>query len=1028
MKRRTTVLLMLALLPSSPAFGQQGTGRIVGQVTSEGGAPLAGANVVIVGTQIGTLADQDGRYALPGVPAGTHQVQASLIGYATQTMTVTVGAGGTAEANFRLAPQAIALDEVVAVGYGTQRKRDLTGAVASVRGEDLTVRAAPTTAISNALQGKAPGIQVVTNSGIPGAGARVRIRGTQSITANSEPLYVIDGIPALQGTSSSDPTYNPLNTIDPSEIESIEVLKDASSTAIYGARGANGVVLITTKRGNRGGNQVTLETSYGIQQVTKRIDPLTGPQFLELVNEAYVNSGREPKYTPDQIASAPTYNYVALMLQDAPQQSHTLTFSGGDERTRYLISGNFVNQEGILIRSGFRRYGARVNLDRTISDRFRIGTSVSFTRMRQDLNRTDNGSLGTDANGILGATNFDPTLPPKDENGRWNLRAVLGEQLENPLANSMEIENPRQVSRLLGNAYAEFDVLPTLTLRTTFGANLGFERTPEFRPSTSPAGSSNNGWASVYSNQGLELTSENTATYRREVGPGSLEVLGGFSVQVSHFEDQYTAVRDFPSDEFKWNNLGVARVRESSSTNAVDWALVSFLGRVNYNLKDRYLFTVTGRRDGSSRFGKNNKWAFFPSAAFAWRVIEEDFMRDQQLFSDLKLRLSYGVTGNQAVSEYQSLARLSTVWVGIGKNSEVPTQAPSGAAPNPNLKWETQRQFNVGADLGFLGNRVVVTLDAYQSKTSDLLLSVDLPRISGYSSQLQNVGSVQNRGIELGISTVNIDRQNFSWRSTLNLAANRNKVLELGGREWLDPGTSRYGWFIGNVSSHIVMVGQPLGSFYGYQVDGLYQEGDPCPLSEPRPYVDCVPGEYKVRDVNGDGKIDASDRTIIGNAEPTFYGGFTNNLRYGPFTLDAFMTFSYGNEVANLGRVFTGLATGFLNESEEVLKRWTPQNRNTTIPRANNARPRWFYSTLVEDGSFLRLQSLTLGYQLPPNLIPGASSARLYLTGQNLFVLTNYSGYDPEVNSIGGDSRFGGVDVGAFPRARTWNIGANITF
>jgi TonB-linked SusC/RagA family outer membrane protein len=771
MKRRTTVLLLLALLPSSPAFGQQGTGRIVGQVTSEGGAPLAGANVVVVGTQIGTLADQDGRYALPGVPAGTHQVQASLIGYATQTMTVTVGAGGTAEANFRLAPQAIALDEVVAVGYGTQRKRDLTGAVASVRGEDLTVRAAPTTAVSNALQGKAPGIQVVTNSGIPGAGARVRIRGTQSITANSEPLYVIDGIPALQGTSSSDPTYNPLNTIDPSEIESIEVLKDASSTAIYGARGANGVVLITTKRGSRGGNQVTLETSYGIQQVTKRIDPLTGPQFLELVNEAYVNSGREPRYTPDQIASAPTYNYVDLMLQDAPQQSHTLTFSGGDERTRYLISGNFVNQEGILIRSGFRRYGARVNLDRTISDRFRIGTSVSFTRMRQDLNRTDNGGLGAGANGILGATNFDPTLPPKDEDGRWNLRAVLGEQLENPLANSMEIENPRQVSRLLGNAYAEFDVMPRLTLRTTFGANFGFERTPEFRPSTSPAGSSNNGWASVYSNQGLELTSENTATYRREVGPGSLEVLGGFSIQVSHFEDQYTAVRDFPSDEFKWNNLGVAKVRESSSTNAVDWALVSFLGRVNYNLKDRYLFTVTGRRDGSSRFGKNNKWAFFPSAAFAWRVIEEDFMRDQQLFSDLKLRLSYGVTGNQAVAEYQSLARLSTYWVGIGENSEIPTQAPSGAAPNPNLKWETQRQFNIGADLGFLGNRVVVTLDAYQSKTSDLLLSVDLPRITGFSSQLQNVGSVQNRGIELGISTVNIDRQNFSWRSTLNLAA-----------------------------------------------------------------------------------------------------------------------------------------------------------------------------------------------------------------------------------------------------------------
>jgi TonB-dependent starch-binding outer membrane protein SusC len=581
--RRLTILPALAgiLLWAAQASAQAQTGTITGRVVDGSTQrPLAAASVVIEGTQRGIVTRADGAFLLPNVPAGTHRLRASQVGYGNQVVEVTVAAGQSATAQFALQPQAVQLDELVAVGYGTQRRRggggggggvggeglkvrrDVTGAVAVVSGEDLTVRAAPTSAVSNALQGKAPGVQVVTNSGIPGAGASVRIRGSNSITANSEPLYVIDGIPAAQGTGSQDPTFNPLNSIDPNSIESIQILKDASATAIYGARGANGVVLITTNRGRVGENQFTLESSYGQQSITRRINPLSAQDFMTLVNEAYVNAGRDIRYTQQQINSAQSYNYVDMMIRDgAPQQAHSLTFSGGDERTRFLVSGNYMEQEGVLVNSHFQRYGARFNLDRHMSDRFRLGNSLSLTHAEQGLNRTDNGGIGASANGILGAMNFDPSLAPRNENGQWNMRAVLGEQLENPLANSLEIQNPRRVSRALANVYGELDVTPALRLRSTLGGNFAFERTPEFRPRTSPAGVNDNGWARIYSSQTRELTSENTATYRRDLGPGSIDVLGGFSIQTSQWEDQASAARGFPNDGFRWNNLGAGAPR-----------------------------------------------------------------------------------------------------------------------------------------------------------------------------------------------------------------------------------------------------------------------------------------------------------------------------------------------------------------------------------------------------------------------------------------------------------------------------------
>jgi TonB-linked SusC/RagA family outer membrane protein len=731
---------------------------VTGTITNDAGQPVTGAQVTLQGTRLGSVTDAQGRFAINAVPPGSYTLRVQRIGFSPATQPVTVAAGQAATVTARLTAAATNLEEVVTIGYGTRRRAEVTGAVASVSGEDVMLRAAPTPAISNALQGRAPGVQVITNSGAPGAGASVRIRGNNSISANSEPLYVIDGIPAAQGTQSTDPTFNPLNSISPNDIESIEILKDASATAIYGARGANGVVLVSTRRGRRGTSVVNVETSAGTQQIAKQINPLTGREFRQLVNEAYVNSGRAAPYSEAQVSGAPSYNYVDLMTDNATQQSHSASFSGGDERTRFLLSGNYVDQQGVLLNSEFQRMGGQLNLDRDMSSRFRVGSSVNLTRSIQGLNRTDNGGLGAGANGVLAALNFDPTLAPRDDQGRWNKRAVLGEQLDNPLANATEIRNPRRVSRALGNVYGEYDLLEGLRLRSTFGGNLSFERTPLFLPRTIGPGDPA-GVAELFTEEVRELTNENTLTYRRQqVGPGDLEVLGGFSVQTSREDEAWVQSRDFPSDAFGYNNLGVGARRTGLSSNRVDWTILSYLGRANYDLKGRYLFTASARRDGSSRFGANNKWAFFPSAAFAWRVSEEGFMKGRTPFDDLKLRLSYGLTGNQAVTEYQSLARLGSVFVGVGQNGEAVTLAPSGSAPNPNLRWETQRQVNAGLDAAFLNSRVSLSLDAYQSTTSDLLLWVDLPRMSGFVNQLQNIGSVRNRGLELSVNTTNPTR------------------------------------------------------------------------------------------------------------------------------------------------------------------------------------------------------------------------------------------------------------------------------
>jgi TonB-linked SusC/RagA family outer membrane protein len=470
-----------------------------------------------------------------------------------------------------------------------------------------------------------------------------------------------------------------------------------------------------------------------------------------------------------------------------------------------------------------------------------------------------------------------------------------------------------------------------------------------------------------------------------------------------------------------------------AASSVEESALLSYIARANYNMGGKYLVTLTGRSDGSSRFGANNKWAFFPSAAFAWRISEERFMRSQSLFSDLKLRLSYGQVGNQAVDPYRSLSRLFVRWYSFGE-TEIPALAPGDTMPNPDLRWEQQTQFNAGLDAGFLNDRVTLSLDAYRSVTEDLLLAVPIPSTTGFSTQLRNIGSVRNVGVELSLSSVNLRRDRLTWRSTLNVAANRNKVLDLGTRlnaaGEVVPLTEiilapRTGNFFAPSGIYLLRVDEPIGTIYGFRVIGLWQQGETCNLTAT---AQCAPGEYKIVDVNGDGAIDGNDRVILGQGDPKYHGGFSNSLTYGPFSLDAFMTFVSGNKIINAGNAYGSLVIMQQNERKAALDRWTPQNTNTNIPRANNARARRLYSTFVEDGSYLRLQTLTLGYMLPQRLIRGVETARVFLTGQNVWIATDYSGFDPDVNSMGGDARFGGIDIGAYPRSRVWNFGVSVTF
>ncbi|WP_460977700.1 TonB-dependent receptor [Spirosoma knui] len=989
---------------------------ITGTVSDEKGEGVPGVSVLVKGTQRGTSTNTEGNYQIT-VPDESAVLVFSFVGFQTQELTVEK----RSRIDITLKTDNKNLDEVVVVGYGTVKKSDLTGAVAKVG--EASIKATPIPSLDRAMQGRAAGVQVITNSARPGGSATIRIRGSGSVNASNDPLYVIDGFP----------TGN-LNSINTDDIESIEVLKDASATAIYGSRGSNGVVLVTTKRGKAGKTVISYDGYYGVQSVRRMIPLLNAQQFADFVNEARVNGGAKPYFdgtTADQplpsTLGAGT-DWQSVIFQKAPIQSHQLSASGGSDKSRYAVSFGSYDQQGIILNSNFKRYTLRANLDNTLTSRLKAGLSIQGAYTTGNNARTEVD--GNNGGGITSAAlSYAPNFPIYNPDGNYykNTGALNGYGVDNPLAIANEITNTSTTIRLLANSFLDYTIIDGLNFRTSFGADLQSNKTNFYATRLTTAGATLGGSASVGTTQTVGWLNENTLNYTRQLSARhSVNALLGYTIQGLATETVTANANTFSDDFAEFNNLSAGSSLVAPSSGSSDWRLISYIARLNYGFDDRFLFTVTGRRDGSSRFGPNQKFGFFPSGALAWKLANEKWMKSLTAISDAKLRLSFGLSGNQEIGNYQYLANISTTPYILG--GMLNTGAATAGVANPDLRWEKNAQFDAGVDFGLFNNRVQVTADYYIKNTSDLLFRVGIPTSSGFTTTLKNIGSVQNKGFELSLNTINIDRGGFRWSSEFNITVNRNKILTLDGRQQFTTGTDAV-IFATSINPILLKVDSPLGNFYGRVMDGIFQ--DQAEIDASAQKGSAKPGDIRYKDLNGDGVINDSDRDIIGNANPKSFGGFNNTFSYKGFDLNIFIQGNYGNQILNYGSFDLLNLTGGTNQSARVLDRWTPTNPSNEIPRANSAGgSRVLSSFQVEDGSYLRFKNISLGYTIPKTLLTrlAMTSARLYVTAQNWFTITKYTGYDPEVNRYGSSSLSQGLDYGAYPAAKTILVGLNLKF
>ena len=991
------------------------TGTVAGTVrAADSREPLAATTVSVSGTQLGAITGPDGRFAIANVPTGTQTLVARRLGYAADSIRVSVPDGRRVAVDIDLRTLAVQLNAVVAIGYGTAARRDLTGAVSSINSDEI--RAAPVQNVDQALLGRAAGVEVTSASGQPGAGAMVRIRGGNSISAGNDPLYVIDGIPVaasanVSNTNSLETTgtsgISPLAALNPDDIESIDVLKDASATAIYGARAANGVVLVTTKRGRNGQTSVQVGSYYGHQQVRRKLPLMNATQFANMVNDAYTNAGQPAVYSASQIAAlGPGTDWQDAIFRAAPVANYNASVSGGNQNTRFYLSGNVLQSDGVVIGTNLDRGSFRMNLDQDVNTKFRVGTHLTFNREQGRI--MPNGGNGQEVSSVLlNAILAPPTLPVYAGKDYFTgVNPLTGRPFSNPVATAQLVTNNEQQNRVIGNGFAEYDLLPNFTLRSTLGIDYLASRQDFYSPVNTLPGMNYNGYGSRGSLETTNWQNENTLHFNPHIGEAStLDLLGGITFERTTSDNVSGTAQGFLTDHLGVNGLNTANTFVGVWTGAPHSSLLSYFARGNYDVKDRYLFTATGRVDGSSKFGAGNQYAFFPSAAFAWRASNENFLKRYGWFDDLKLRTSYGVTGNQDIGNYASLATLgSTVYtlngdraIGYGPNT----------LANPNLKWESTTQFDIGADAAVLQSRLSVTADYYNKKTNDLLLYVPVPTTSGFNSQLQNVGSVRNKGFELSLNTVNLSGK-FGWTSTLNVALNRNTVLNLGPDSMIiGPAGVGAG---ANQNPTVLKVGQPINSFYGWVYSGM-QNGAPT---------------YK--DLNGDTTITDADRMIIGNAQPRYTGGFSNRFTWGNFGLTAFLQWSVGNKIYNINRALLTAAAGNNNQLADVAHAGTDGIPTPKIGNTFDSHP----STLfVENGSYLRGKNLRLDYNVPGQWLGrmgSLNSLQLYVSAQNFFTNTKYSGYDPEITEYAQSNLAQGFDFGTFPQPRQITFGFNAGF
>lgn len=1008
-----------------PLINSRLYGKVLDSVTRQ---PIPGAAVRIKSASHQIATDEKGNFVLITGQKFPYTLIISYIGY---TPVEIVATGSPVEVLLKESENK--LNDVVIVGYGTQDKKDVTGAISTVPKENLNQ---VSSSVDNLLRGSAPGVQVTQSSGQPGASASIRIRGGNSINGGNEPLYVIDGFPVYNDNSSvstgagSGANVNALSTINPSDIESIEILKDASSTAIYGSRGANGVVIITTKKGKRGTNNVSYQVYYGEQKITKTLPLLNATQWAGLHNDILTSTGQRPSFTSAQIGVlGQGANWQQSAFRQSAVQNHELTFSGGDEKSRYAISGNYFNQDGIVLNTNFKRYAVRVNYDRDISSKFKIGinTTTSYSTTQGAATNTSGSSLSS-PNVITNIISTSPAVAIKDQNGNYNLNNPYAAIPDNPVLDILAVINKTNINRSLGNFFGEYTLLPGLKAKVSFGADLIGTKQDYYAPASTANGYATLGYATIGAATVNTWLNENTLTYDKTIGKGHfLNVLVGYTTQYSNGEAETAGSKNFVSDATTYNSLQSGSQTLTPTSSAYSWALNSYLARINYSYEHKYNLTLSGRADGSSRFGAGNKWGYFPSAGVSWNASEEDFIKQISAISNLKLRFSAGKTGNQEIGQYQSLATLSPI--NYDFNSALVTGFAANRLSNPNLKWEKTTQFDGGFDLGLLDNRINLVVDAYYKKTDDLLLSIPIPLSTGYSSSLQNIGSVENKGLEIGINTDNITGGGFTWKSSVVYSLNRNKVLSLGSSE-----TSFFpnvpGSTLGILQPVIIKAGLPLGTFWGYKTAGIFQNAADINNSATLDTkANTKPGDRKYLDVNGDGKITTADKVPLGNTQPKFIGSFTNTFAYKHFDLLVFLQGSYGNKIYNALQQQLEITNLTTNAWADIANRWTPTNPGNSVPRATNSPVAQMIDRYIQDGSYLRVKNLVLGYNFSKDLLSKnkIKQVRIYISAQNLATWTKYKGYDPEVNSFEQNNTAQGIDYGAYPNYRTFLLGLNVT-
>jgi TonB-linked SusC/RagA family outer membrane protein len=1024
-------------------------------IDAENNNPLPGVTILVKGTNKGANTNNNGEYAIE-VPDEKSVLIFSFIGYAPQEVIV----GNRTQINVGLRTDTKSLDEVVVVGYGEQNARDVTTSVGQIKASAMKDMAA--LGLDKALTGKLAGVQVLETSGAPGSGINIRVRGTNSISAGNEPLYVVDGIPLSNDVENGvgGRRVNPLNMINTADIETVEILKDASSAAIYGSRGASGVVLITTKKGKSGKPSFSYDAYYGIQKVTKKIEMMDAYQWSKLAYDARTNTYLDFLKANKKVGSASdnndqrianglkangdlpipaTFPYLTdtpnltntdwqdQIFRTAPLQSHTLSVSGGTDNVRYFASGNYLNQDGVVIGSGFQKFGGKFNLDVT-RGKLRAGIDVIPTVSTYD-NITTEGRW-TDENVVSTALQALPIYPAYNTDGSLNFdNAIIGynsAQAINPIALATMKKDKVQQTQLLTNFYAEYAITSDLKFKLSVGSTINnFDRN-FFRPSTLPFAG-----VLVATPRGEKNTRnitnwliENTLNYKKTFGKHNFTALIGYSAQKE--KDELTILAGtFPNDLIQTFNGTVTPTLYQTSIN--EWSLISYLSRIQYGFNNKYLLTGTLRADGSSRFGQDNKFGYFPSVSAGWIVSEEEFLKNSKAISSLKLRASYGVSGNFKIGNYEPVARLNSdnYVFGVNEGTQLVGFKPTNAQ-NDKLGWEKTQQIDIGLDASFFQNKLNFMVDYYNSNTSDLLLNLPVPEISGFSFLRQNIGKVNNKGLEITVST-NHKIGGLKMTNSINYSTNKNMVTDLGGLSQL-PLINLAGGL-----AYITKVGEPIGSYYTLVKEGVYSQAQINDSSVPKA-SNSNAGDFRFKDVNGDGKIDTNDKDIVGNYAPDFTYGFSSNLEYKNLDFNVSVQGVQGNEVVNLNKRYYASTESFGGASTFGLNRWISdaQPGDGQTPRANRNSTGLTSSTStyhVEDASYLRIRSITLGYKIPTGFTQklNISNARIYISTINPFTFTKYSAYNPETSNLN-DPQSPGLDYGTYPLAKSYTIGLHINF